>query len=285
MDEKVTIIIPAFNEEENIIEVLRPIVRWKRADPVNRHVIVVNDGSTDKTQAFVREFNSRFDKPQVDIIYSDSKTKKNLGKGEAFVRGVLRANRYKPDILMTIDADTENLVETRIDDLIIALKSRPEINMVLGRCIELGYPLPKDLTGTRAIRMRALAPIINRKRKWIELLRGFALERALNYLIRKRFHSTVCFHQAPPFRSTNFDGQEKHFYSYSAKLLDRQLVADKIAAELRIEHLLIKGQRTAPKTEFEKCLSPEAQVALLRKRVRRAKRWLSVEKKTKPHLR
>jgi len=46
---KTAVIIPAYNEEAHISNVLNASIKWHKNDPKNRSVIVVDDGSKDRT--------------------------------------------------------------------------------------------------------------------------------------------------------------------------------------------------------------------------------------------
>lgn len=87
----VSIVIPAYNEEENIKQCLDSV---KNSDyPQNRiETIVVDDGSDDKTQEFVKGYKG------VKLFKQN-----HLGKTEALNLGVKKA---KHNFVVTIDADT-----------------------------------------------------------------------------------------------------------------------------------------------------------------------------------
>ncbi len=83
---RVSIIIPAYNEEEKIGETLAYLTfDWIK------EIIVVNDGSIDKTLNRLEEYSVR-------II----NFKKNRGKGQAITRGL---KEITGDIIVLIDAD------------------------------------------------------------------------------------------------------------------------------------------------------------------------------------
>lgn len=89
MDKKISVIIPAYNEEKTIRNVLLNIPKEFQTE-----IIVVDDGSTDNTY---RE--SKFNGAKV------IKNKKNLGYGAATLRGIYNCIG---DIIVTIDADGQN---------------------------------------------------------------------------------------------------------------------------------------------------------------------------------
>lgn len=88
---KVTVIIPAYNEEKTISKTLNSILD---SDYPNFEVIFVDDGSKDKTLQIAKKFESR----SVKIFH-----KENSGKGSALNLGISKATG---EIIFTMDADT-----------------------------------------------------------------------------------------------------------------------------------------------------------------------------------
>lgn len=91
---KLLVCIPAYNEEKTIASVIREIPR-DIADEVN--VIVIDDGSTDKTAEIAREAGA-------DRIIS---FKQNRGLGSVFRTALETALEMNVDILVNIDADNQ----------------------------------------------------------------------------------------------------------------------------------------------------------------------------------
>jgi cellulose synthase/poly-beta-1,6-N-acetylglucosamine synthase-like glycosyltransferase/spore germination protein YaaH/peptidoglycan/xylan/chitin deacetylase (PgdA/CDA1 family) len=90
----VTVLIPAHNEESVIVQTVTSVLM---SDLMNIHVIVVDDGSTDKTLELL---NSNFGRNEaVQIIHQV-----NRGKAAALNNALSHA---RTDIVVTIDADTE----------------------------------------------------------------------------------------------------------------------------------------------------------------------------------
>lgn len=90
----VSVIIPVYNEESTVIEVIEKVAAIKL--PVDREIIVVDDGSNDGTAALL-ESNQR----QIAKLYSSPV---NVGKGAAIRIGLSLA---KGDIILLQDADLE----------------------------------------------------------------------------------------------------------------------------------------------------------------------------------
>lgn len=93
---KLSIVIPAFNEEKRLPPSLKEIFNWLKAQNFNWEVIVVNDGSTDTTLKKVKEWQKKI--KNLKIITYES----NKGKGHAVKRGMLVA---KGDLIIFTDAD------------------------------------------------------------------------------------------------------------------------------------------------------------------------------------
>ena len=87
-----SVIIPCYNEQDNIEEAIRRVPRMGK----QTEVIVVNDGSTDKTAEKVRAIQNEL--PNVKLV----DYKPNQGKGHAVRKGFEAASQ---EVLMILDAD------------------------------------------------------------------------------------------------------------------------------------------------------------------------------------
>ncbi len=96
----ISVIIPAYNEEKRLKKTLELIVAYLERKKHSYEIIVVNDGSTDKTKDVVLEFHNKkiriFDNPR------------NCGKGYSIKQGFLAAT--KKWVLFT-DADLSTPIE------------------------------------------------------------------------------------------------------------------------------------------------------------------------------
>ena len=91
---KLVVLIPALNEEENIAKAIHSIPK-KILGIDEIKILVVNDGSTDKTMDMAMDAGA----------YRVVSHKTNLGVGAAFMTGIRNAISMNADILVTLDAD------------------------------------------------------------------------------------------------------------------------------------------------------------------------------------
>ncbi len=94
----ISIVIPAYNEQNQISNSLERILSYISSQKNNFEVIVVDDGSIDKTCEKVKYF------PDVKLIKQD----KNSGKGAALREGV---NQSKYDYVYLCDCDLSTPIE------------------------------------------------------------------------------------------------------------------------------------------------------------------------------
>jgi glycosyltransferase involved in cell wall biosynthesis len=95
--EKVSIIIPAYNEGQTIAEVLDEVIKT-RLPGVEKEVIVVNDGSTDHTKDILATYGKRV--KGLKIVHHQM----NKGKGAAIKTGIAHSSGA---IILIQDADLE----------------------------------------------------------------------------------------------------------------------------------------------------------------------------------
>ena len=85
---KLSIIIPAFNEESTIFEILGQIREVSLVNGISKEVIIIDDCSTDDTESKVQNFKDK--NPELDVRYI--RLDKNSGKGHALRFGISKAS-------------------------------------------------------------------------------------------------------------------------------------------------------------------------------------------------
>jgi len=142
---KVTVIVPAFNEEKHIGNVLSIL---KSVDIVDE-IIVVNDGSHDRTSDVARSYGIRV----VDCAA-------NRGKGAAMQAGIEVTDA---DIVAFIDADLIGIKREHIENLVRPLLEEDDLYMTVGRftsgriTTDLAQAMVPFISGQRAVKREFLA--------------------------------------------------------------------------------------------------------------------------------
>jgi len=98
-----SIVIPAYNEENRLKRCLKPTISYLKNEPFESEIIAVLDGCTDNTRAVAESFQCEFTNLKI-VDYSP-----NRGKGYAVKTGMLEA---KGDMRMFMDADYAVPIET-----------------------------------------------------------------------------------------------------------------------------------------------------------------------------
>ncbi len=95
-----TVVIPAFNEEQRIEATLKSAREWLAAQPWPSEIVVVDDGSTDRTREVVRSVAAAPVESWTEIDLVESRP--NRGKGHVVRVGMLAAHG---DLRLFMDAD------------------------------------------------------------------------------------------------------------------------------------------------------------------------------------
>jgi dolichyl-phosphate beta-glucosyltransferase len=99
---ELTIVIPSYNEELRLPASLEKIAAYIRERKPNSEVIVVDDGSTDRTAAVAESWRDRI--PQLRVVSNGV----NRGKGFSVRHGSLEA---RGEIVLFTDADLSSPIE------------------------------------------------------------------------------------------------------------------------------------------------------------------------------
>jgi dolichyl-phosphate beta-glucosyltransferase len=196
-----SIVIPAYNESARISKALGEVLRVVRERAWQAEVLVVNDGSTDRTAAIVAEIAQL--NPEVRLLNNQE----NRGKGFSVRHGVLSA---VGDTVMFTDADlsapmeeAERLFDALKQGADIAIGSRwlernrqthkqPLYRQFFGRCFNaitrliMGLPFADTQCGFKAFRRPVAQTIFQLQRieRWgfdpellfIALKRGYKIQ-------------------------------------------------------------------------------------------------------------
>ncbi len=170
----VAIIIPAFNEEQRILNVLYAA----KASKLKSEIIVVDDGSSDHTAEIARSVEG------VRVL----KLKGNRGKGGALVAGV---QATKAGIVAFVDADLGGLQGQHIDDII-----RPLLYDQCDMCVgifrggkvwsDMAQRITPYLSGQRALKRELFeaVPFVGELRMGVEMALTSAAEKRKAKVIR-----------------------------------------------------------------------------------------------------
>jgi len=124
------IVIPTFNEERHIKNVLKDVVKRKLP------IIVVNDGSTDATAEILSPFTIHHS-PFTILTH-----RVNLGKGAAMKTGAEAAFAFGADGVIFMDSDGQH----KVSDLPKFVEALKKYDVVLGsRTLSHGVPLVRFL--------------------------------------------------------------------------------------------------------------------------------------------
>lgn len=138
MLKKVLLIIPAYNEEDCILNTCNDIIKYNKKNKTNYDFIVINDGSTDNTGKILDENKL----PHIDLV-------KNLGIGGAVQTGYKYANYNNYDIAIQYDGDGQHDV-SYVKDII-----EPIISEKCDMCIGSRF-VTKDKKGFKSTAARRL---------------------------------------------------------------------------------------------------------------------------------
>lgn len=97
---KLSVIIPAYNEERTILDILNAVVKAPLLEGTSKELIVIDDASTDQTRELVRNWQAEHSEVDLTLLEQG----RNQGKGAALHVGIARASG---DYLIIQDADLE----------------------------------------------------------------------------------------------------------------------------------------------------------------------------------
>lgn len=99
--EKISIVIPVYNEEKTVSQIIGKVAKLKFPRKFNKEIIIVNDASTDKSMTFI---NKAIKNPPEDTEFIVLENKRNKGKSRTVKKGILASTG---DLVVVQDADLE----------------------------------------------------------------------------------------------------------------------------------------------------------------------------------
>jgi len=160
-----SVIVPAFNEAENIAALFEALEATFARHSLNGEVILVDDGSTDETWAYSVAASAKMgDRARV------ARHRRNLGKTEAMLTG---AREARSDVFIVFDADLQHSTEEiprfmkEIDagwDIVTGRKigayEKRAVSSVYNRLSRFLFDVPvRDLNSMKAFRREVLEEV------------------------------------------------------------------------------------------------------------------------------
>ncbi len=204
---KVILVIPAYNEEENILKTYKSVMDYNNKNKTNYDVIVINDGSKDKTSLICHEN----DIPVIDLIH-------NLGIGGAVQTGYKYAYENDYDIAVQFDGDGQH--DVRYVKNIIEPIINKESDMVIGSRFVKNIDTFKS-TFSRRIGINIISFFIKlvTRKKIYDTTSGF---RAVNKKIIKDFASSYPVEYPEPLTTTEIIKKGYKISEVSVEMKERE---------------------------------------------------------------
>jgi glycosyltransferase involved in cell wall biosynthesis len=193
-----SIIIPAYNEAENIIDTLENVAKALESLPVRHEILVIDDGSTDTTAGLVTSNLNRF--PAVRLLVNE----RNMGFGWSYRRGVDAASL---DHIVMVHGDNAWGHETLHD----FFSRVGEADVIVG--------YTRDMWGTRT-KTRTL------------ISKAYTL--AVNLITRRRlkYYNGLQIHTAPVLKSLRIQSSG---YGFQSEVLVKSLRRSKTVIEVPMD--------------------------------------------------
>ncbi len=189
---QISLIIPAYNEEKNILRTLKKLKLFLKNEKDKWEILIINDGSTDNTLKILKNYKPKFFKI---ISY-----KKNKGKGFAVKKGVKQATG---DYMCFTDSDLaysfdnlKNLLSYLKDfDVVIGSRNLETDNhenistlrRIFGKGfnilsnIILGYRIKDTQCGLKVFKKEAAKSLFSK-----QTLNGWGFDTEILYLAKKK---------------------------------------------------------------------------------------------------
>ncbi|MFA5337250.1 MAG: dolichyl-phosphate beta-glucosyltransferase [Candidatus Omnitrophota bacterium] len=137
-----SIVIPAYNEEKRLQSTLEKIYSYLKSKDYEYEVIVIDDGSSDKTAEVV--LDSELNKAGKLVLL---KNEKNKGKGFSIKKGILAS---RAEFVLFTDSDLSAPIE-EADELFLSIQSGYDIvigsRSIEGAEVRVHQPFYRELMG------------------------------------------------------------------------------------------------------------------------------------------
>ena len=217
---KVLMIIPAYNEEENILNTVKSIKNYKK---VKLDYVVINDGSKDNTKKVLEDNNINY----INLC-------NNLGIGAAVQTGYKYAYYNNYDIAIQYDGDGQhdiNYVNRLIDGI-----SKDKYDMVIGSRF-VGHESEFKSTMARRIGIKLISIIIKifTKKRILDTTSGY---RAVNKELIEEFAKNYVFDYPEPISSMKILKKGYKVNEIPVNMLERKFGVSSINFHKSIYYML-----------------------------------------------
>ena len=200
---KILLIIPAYNEEKNILNTYEAIIKYNGEFHSKYDVIVINDGSRDNTEKILMDHKI----PHIRLI-------QNLGIGGAVQTGYIYALRNDYDVAVQFDGDGQHdvsYVKTIVDPIL-----NGKADMVIGSRF-----INKDMDNFKSSQVRRLG---------IRLL-----SRVIAFKTKKKIYDTTS-----GFRAVNRDIMEFFAQHYPTEYPEPISTVEVLSRHMTVLELPVK---------------------------------------------
>lgn len=206
--EKILLIIPAFNEEKNILNVYNSITEFNQKNKTNYDLIVINDGSYDATEKVLMENKI----PHIELIH-------NLGIGGAVQTGYKYAYENNYDIAIQFDGDGQH--DIRYVEKIVEPIIKNQADMVIGSRFIDKEESTFQSSVLRRIGIKLISSVIKLKtgKTILDTTSGF---RAVNKRTIKLFSKNYPLEYPEPISSVNVISKGFKIKEISVNMLERK---------------------------------------------------------------
>lgn len=208
MKEKIILIIPAYNEEECILDTYSRIMEYNKKNNASYDVIVINDCSKDNTQNICEKYNI----PHINLIH-------NLGIGGAVQTGYKFAYLNGYDIAVQFDGDGQHDV-SYVQDIVLPIINNESDFVIGSRFIDKkSSDFKSSLARRIGIKLISFSIKIVTGKKVLDTTSGF---RAVNREIIKDFSISYPVEYPEPITTTELLKKEYKLKEVAVSMNERE---------------------------------------------------------------